>query len=217
MYDPDTIETDYYLGLDLGQSADPSALTVTERRLPVREATVTDSDHKAGTRVTGTPAYLVRHIQRFDLGTPYPDVVRRVATVYDAPETGDDPTLVMDASGVGAPVVDAFHEEGLNPVQITFTGGKQVTSDGRAYKVPKQDLVGTVQTLLQTRRLQVVGALDHADTLAREMKRFRVKTTDTGHMRFEHATESDTDDILLSLACVLWYAEKRPEPGFVVV
>lgn len=33
----------------------------------------------------------------------------------------------------------------------------------------------------------------------------------SGHTRFEHAAESDTDDILLSLACALWYVDQgRP-------
>ncbi|MCS3662314.1 hypothetical protein [Salinibacter ruber] len=213
MNDPNRIDTSQFLGLDLGQSSDPSALTVAEQQVPIQEEHPSAENPTGETR--GEPAYLVRHIERFDLGTPYPDVVRRVASVLGAPETGDDPTLIMDASGVGAPVVDQFHEEGLRPVEITFTGGNDVQRDGRRYSVPKSDLVGTVQTLLQSRRLQVVEELDLASALATEMKRFRVKTTTTGHVRFEHATESDTDDILLSLACALWYAE-RPTAGFVI-
>jgi hypothetical protein len=146
-------------------------------------------------------------IDRFDLGTPYTDVVRRVAAVKRAPETGEDPPVVMDATGVGAPVVDQFHEEGLRPRQIVFTGGTEATSEGRRHKVPKQDLATTVQTLLQAGRIKIAKDLSEAGQLVREMKQFRVKYSDSGHARFEHAAESDTDDVLLSLACALWYAE----------
>jgi hypothetical protein len=195
------VETEHILGLDLGQASDPSALTVTEKQVPQSGR----FEEKAG-----PPTYAVVHIDRFDLGTPYPEVVRRVAAVQRAPETGPDPTLVMDATGIGAPVVDQFHEEGLRPVQITFTGGQNVTDNGRdrSFGVPKKDLATTIQSLLQSERLKIAGALDHADTLAAEMKHFRVKISDSGHARFEHATESQTDDILLSLACAVWWAEQ---------
>ena len=199
MDNPDGYKTGHYLGLDLGQSSDPSALTVTEKRTPYE---------LDPTRSYGDPRFTVVHIDRFDLGTPYPEVVRRVAAVQRAPETGDDPPLVMDATGIGAPVVDQFREEGLNPVRIKFTGGQNVNRDGRTHKVPKQDLATTVQSLLQARRLTIAEGLDLAGQLVREMKQFRVKVSDSGHARFEHATESESDDVLLSLACALWYAER---------
>ena len=205
METPDRYETEHILGLDLGQSADPSALTVTEKRTPVYERGA------LGHRTErGQCSYSVVWIDRFDLGTSYTDVVRRAAAAQRAPETGDDPALVMDATGIGAPVVDQFHDEGLAPVEILFTGGNDVAKDGRTYKVPKADLATTVQTLLQASRLTIAEGLDHAAQLAKEMKRFRVKYTSAGNARFEHATESDSDDVLLSMACALWYAESAP-------
>lgn len=201
MDDPHGHETDYYLGLDLGQTSDPSALTVTEQRTPYVQR------RSAAHRTHGDPTYSVVWIDRFELGTPYTDVVKRTAAVKRAPETGDDPPLVMDATGVGAPVVDQFQEEGLRPVQILFTSGNEVSRDGQKHKVPKQDLATTVQALLQAGRLTIVEDLKLAGQLVREMKTFRVKIAESGHARFEHATESESDDVLLSLACALWYAE----------
>lgn len=209
MDDIDGRETEYILGLDLGQASDPSALTVTEKETPYVSA-------RHG-REHGDPSYAVVHIDRFDLGTPYPEVVRRTAAVQRAPETGEDPSLVMDATGVGAPVVDDFKEEGLDPVEIIFTSGDSVTSEGKTYKVPKADLATTVQVLLQTGRLAIAEDLDHAGQLVREMKQFRVKVTDAGHTRFEHAAESDSDDVLLSLACALWYGENAVQQESFIV
>jgi hypothetical protein len=197
--------TEYFLGLDLGQSSDPSALTVTERRTPLYERGIGLNGYDEG-----TPTYTVVHIHRFDLGTSYTDVVDEVAAVQESPVTGDDPPLVMDATGVGAPVVNQFQDEGLRPVQVLFTSGDEVTQEGRKYKVPKADLVTSIETLLQAGRLQIVESLDEAAQLVEEMRRFRVKYTPSGHARFEHATEADSDDVLLSLACALWYAENAP-------
>jgi hypothetical protein len=207
--DPDRYRTDHRLGLDLGQSADPSALTVTRRRVPVYESSVTgEVEH------TDPPQYAVVWIQRFDLGTPYRDVVRRTAAVRNAPETGRRPPLVMDATGVGAPVTEMFKEEGLRPVEILFTSGDSVSRDGQTYRVPKKDLATTVQRLLQSGQIKIVEDLELAPALVEEMKRFRVKYTEAGNARFEHAQESDTDDVLLSLACALWHAESRSDRVF---
>lgn len=203
MDNPDGHETEYYLGLDLGQSTDPSALAVTEERTPYVQ-----SRRNANKRHRDDPTYAVVWIDRFDLGTSYTDVVDRVQAVKSAPETGQDPTLVIDGTGVGAPVTDQFHDRDLHPEQILFTSGEEVRRDGHKHKVPKQDLATTVQSLLQAGRLTIAEDLDEAGQLVTEMKRFRVKWTDTGHARFEHATESDSDDVLLSLACALWYAER---------
>lgn len=205
MRDDQDFDIQHVLGLDLGQSSDPSALTVTEERTPLRIGPAGE-----GPVPDGPPQYRVVHIERFDLGAPYPEVVRRVAAVQRAPETGRDPELVMDATGLGAPVVDQFKEEGLTPVQIKFTGAEEVNRDRRrrTYGVPKKDLATTVQSLLQAGRLEIHESLEHAQTLTQEMKQFRVKVSDSGYARFEHATEAQTDDVLLSMACALWYLQR---------
>lgn len=207
MDEPDGHDIQHVLGLDLGQASDPSALTVTRVETPFVRSFDGPGD---GHRQFGKARYSTVWIERFDLGTPYPEVVRRVAAVKRAPETGSDATLVMDATGVGRPVVDQFEEEGLTPVQVVFTSGDSVKVGDGAYRVPKADIATTVQSLLQTGRLSIAEGLDGAGVLVREMKRFRVKYSQTGHARFEHATEGDSDDVLLSLACVLWYKEHAP-------
>jgi hypothetical protein len=40
-----------------------------------------------------------------------------------------------------------------------------------------------------------------------ELQKFRAKINlDTGEASFEHWRERDTDDVVLALACALWYA-----------
>jgi hypothetical protein len=178
------------IGLDIGQSQDHTALTAVE---------------DAG----GTPSeYHLRHVRRFELGTPYPQVAEEVAALVRGDAIGGDPTLVVDATGVGRPIVDMLEEEDLSPVSIWITGGDSVNRDGREYRVPKRELASTVQALLQAGRLKFAGGLPLRDVLTEELQKFRAKINiDTGEASFEHWRERDTDDVVLSLACALWHAE----------
>src|SRR5687768_2316723 len=73
----------YLTGLDLGQSADFTALVVAE------QATATDD------RGQLVPTYAVRHLERFALGTSYPAIVASVKALFAAkPLAGS--TLVID-------------------------------------------------------------------------------------------------------------------------
>ncbi len=213
MNDPHGHESAFIVGLDLGQSSDPSALSVIERRVPYKQHTRFAENHQGPTlqreettREHGQASYDVRHLDRFELGMPYREVAERATSVLEAPETGSDPTLVMDATGVGQAVREMFAS--VNPVEITFTSGDSVSRNGREYRVPKKDLATEMQSLLQGGRLRVAKGLPMAGAFAQEMKNFRVKYTSAGNARFEHATESDHDDLVLATAIGLWWSEQ---------
>jgi hypothetical protein len=87
--------------LDLGQSRDHSALAVVERA----DLILDEIDHATYARLTER-RYRVRFLKRIALGTPYPNVVERVREVVRAKPLVGRCTLVVDATGVGAPVVD---------------------------------------------------------------------------------------------------------------
>lgn len=199
----------FYAGLDIGQSQDYTALSIVEK---VRE----------------DPArYHLRHARRFELGTPYPEVAGEVAALMGRDELTRTsvtksqeghtiktrrrerpPTLVVDATGVGRPIVEMLKQEGLSPASIWITGGDSVTVDGTEYRVPKRELASTVQALLQSGRLLFAEDLPFREVLKDELKKFRAKINlDTGEASFEHWRERDTDDLVLALACALWYAE----------
>ena len=77
----------YYIGLDLGQTTDFTALCVLEQSV-LKTAVELDS------------AYALRHLQRFPLGTPYPEIVRDViAPLRTPPMPGA--FLVVDQTGGG--------------------------------------------------------------------------------------------------------------------
>jgi len=214
MDDPDGRDTEYIFGLDLGQSHDPSALVGVQKLTPYRKEKRRISRMKRETvRKEGDSTYHVTFMRRFDLGTPYTEVARQTAAVLEAPQAGEDPSLVVDAGGVGAPVIDQLKEEDLRPYEASIIGRGDVKRDGRELSVPKMDLATSVQILLQGGRLKVAEDLPLAEQLTKEMKRFRVKITDSGHARFEHATESDTDDLVIAAALALWFGEEEVGQG----
>src|SRR5262249_38820936 len=85
----------HFVGLDLGQPHEFTALAVLERPL------VSAEDVLARRR----PAYALRHLQRFPLGTPYPAVVRSVVALLRTPALSGA-TLAVDQTGVGRAVVE---------------------------------------------------------------------------------------------------------------
>lgn len=193
----------FTVGLDIGQSQDRTALVAVEE-------------------VGEKPRYHLRHVERFELGTPYPEVVGRVVELMNTsaltarkndPSTLDSPTqipptLVVDATGVGRPIVEMLGEQGLSPASIWITGGDNVNRDGMEYRVPKRELASTVQALLQSGRLRFAQDLPLREVLVDELQKFRAKINlDTGEASFEHWREQDTDDVVLALACALWYAD----------
>ena len=181
----------HFVGLDLGQQGDYTALSVLER---------------------SGEGYDVRHLERFELGTRYEAVARRASAILASPKLRGRPLLVVDATGVGRPVVEMLEAEGLHPVSVTITGGDSVTRGDtpREYRVPKRDLATTLQVLLQGGRLRIAKGLPMADVLRAEMQSFKIKVNlQTGHDSYEHWRDGDHDDLVLSVAMAAWAAEQR--------
>jgi hypothetical protein len=87
------------------------------------------------------------------LGTHYPKVVERVAAIMQSDIfKGHTVKLVVDMSGVGRPVVDMLREASLRPYAITITGGDTATLEKDGARVPKRELVTTLQAMLQQER-----------------------------------------------------------------
>ena len=200
---------EYYLGLDLGQAADYTALTIVERRdVPVGEPKIRYGEPYQETEWH----YCLRYVNRLPLGTRYPAIVKRVKAITNELARRGDGELVacaVDKTGVGAPVVDMLYEADLlcSIVPITITGGQEVHSDKGEYTVPKRDLASTLQVLLQTRRLKFAARLQFRDVLERELQNFKVKiNVATGHDSYEAWREGDHDDLVLSLALAVWHA-----------
>ena len=130
----------FFIGLDLGQKNDPTAVAVLQRFVSFRahQSPVLHSLH-------------VRHVERLPLGAPYPRVVERIREIVSHDHLAGDCSLAVDATGLGAPVVDMLRAARLNcdisPVNIT--GGDQQSRSGKTWNVPKRDLLACLQLPLE--------------------------------------------------------------------
>jgi hypothetical protein len=199
----------FVVGLDLGQAQDYTALCVVEHLLPKADA---EEDPPFYLRdLVAAPLwqpnqYHCRHLQRFKLGTRYPEIVSEVANILRSPQLRGA-ALVVDGTGVGRAVIDMFVDAELNPIAISITGGDTVTRDGSYYRVPKRDLVGAVQVPLQDKRLKFADSLRLVPTLIEEMLAFRVKITDTAHDTYGAWREGQHDDLILAVMMAVWWLQ----------
>jgi Terminase RNaseH-like domain len=182
----------YVVGVDLGQTADYTAITILEER--------------------EKNSYDVRYLERLR-NTPYHSIVRRLGhLVKMLPER---PSMAVDATGVGRPVIDMIRDAHLPATvyAITLTGGDTVVRNGMERHVPKRDVASTIAVLLQTGRLRIARGLKESETLLRELLNFRVKISLAGHDSYEAWREQEHDDLVLAVGLAAWLFEKGSD-GF---
>jgi hypothetical protein len=194
----------YTIGVDLGQVYDHSALAVVERLVQVGEFQDEPRDD----------FHHVVHLQRWDLGTPYREVVAAVSHLIQRAKL-QEALVVLDGTGIGGAVVKLFQEAYQRNQLGAFWPRSYVITGGRETKhglVPKRELVAKLQTQLQAGRLKVAARLQLAEVLKREMLQFRAKTLPTGGDTYEAARERDHDDIVLAVALACWARHSLTEP-----
>jgi hypothetical protein len=185
----------YFVGLDLGQANDYTAAAVLEEMA------------KGG----GEKDYAVRHLERYR-HVSYPEIVDRILALLNSAVLKHRNTLIIDGTGVGAPVLDMFRKRNRQFRGVLITGGDTETrgEDG-LYRVPKRNLVSGLQILLQSERLKIAGSLELAQTLKAELLNFKVDINlKTTHDSYEAWREGDHDDLVLAAALAAWGASKVP-------
>lgn len=209
----------FYIGVDLGQLSDHTAVTVVQRlekRTPQPPRVAQHDPFGGQTLYNRQPdlvertGYHLRHAERLPLGTPYTAVAERVKALQDSPALrASDTVVVADTTGVGLPVFEMLKTAGVSGLQgVTITSGDAVTRDGPISRVPKRDLVSTVQVLLQQGALKFADGLEQGAVLRHELLNFKAKINlATGHDSYEAWREGDHDDLVLSLAMACWHAE----------
>jgi hypothetical protein len=204
--------SDYYVGLDLGQSADYTALAVVQR-VPT---------YNPQTGKHGVELHL-RHLERYPLKTPYTVTADEVRDLLRGSPFADNirdgfrlrratTQLIVDKTGVGVAVTDLLKERGINFIGVTITGlGQRVHSNGlRDYSVPKMDLVAALEVPFHTGILKVAQGLEGWPKLREELLNFRRKQNKvTAHISYEHWRESDHDDLVLAAALACWKAQYK--------
>jgi hypothetical protein len=194
--------TRYFMGVDLGQARDPTAIAV------VRRHRVTEwyGHPKKPLERLKSEVFQVGFLERVPLGTTYPTIVGHVGRLLQRGIWINNIDLSIDKTGVGRPVADLFDAAGIEFKAVTITGGfEEIRVAHNDFRVLKMQLVSQLQALLHSGSLQIQKELIDAETLVRELQDFRVNYTDSGRMQFG-AREGKHDDLVLALAIAAWDA-----------
>jgi hypothetical protein len=219
----------FYLGLDLGQTNDYTALVVIERVShrpldPMGALRTASPEYRKKFEIPDT--YEVRHAERMLLHTTYPQIVANVVKFLRIPElVRSRVALAVDATGVGRPVFELFEQEvyasdlprkpDLLPVMIT--AGNSETEPNGMYGVPKRELIHRAVKYMQKEELLIAKELEHTQILTDELQNFRLKINiATGHDTYEGWREKDHDDLVLALCIALWAAEGGDQGAFTI-
>lgn len=184
------------LGVDIGQKRDPTAVCVAEGEW--RDVEGRTESH-----------FVIRHLERLPLGTVYPRVADRIARVTDQvrARSGERPTVFVDATGVGTPVVDLLRERVLSGevVAVWFTYGDQRTEtwegDHLRVSLGKSHMVSRLQALIGSGRLHLPRSRE-AGALTEELLNYELRVDQSGHESFGAFRTGTHDD----LACALGLA-----------
>ena len=197
---------DWFLGLDLGQLQDYTAAALIRRTVFPRSGRL--------------PIFDVLQLRRWELGVAYPAIVRDVSDLLTQPGTDGQlhfpgARLVVDATGVGKPILDLFRElPGLHErtVGITITGGagSSFNASSGTFHVAKTELVGALQALRGQDRFRIAANVKEAAAVARELGTFSSKLTPSGALTFEAWRSGDKDDLVLAIVLPLWLARFYP-------
>jgi hypothetical protein len=201
----------YFIGVSLGQAQERTALAVVETQ-----------QEQYGCE----PVCKVRHLKRYDIGTSFPDVIEDTINTAEGiiEQAKQKPALILEATGVGAPVVNLFHRERQKHGQTTgyrlkvdgmaaamITAGDMESSEHqqhvRYYRLPKRNMASVVQVLLQTGCLKIAPQLAEMQTLLTELQNFKVKiNTAASSDSFDPLREGEEDDLVFSVAVACWHA-----------
>lgn len=198
----------HFIGLDIGRAQDNSAITVIARRIEAVEPLAPEP-------VTTIAMYYVVMMQRYPLLTPYFALEEEVSRIWVSPQMlTNEKHLIVDATGVGSPVVENLIQYRHLPAQaVIITGGESArqTGDG-VYNVSKSNLVTALLDIVQRKRLKILEGVKDADAFFNQLDVFGYHVNkDTGTLSYEASMAKIHDDLVISTALAVWYAERvRP-------
>ena len=161
--------------------------------------------------------YIVRYLERLPLGTPYPDVARHIAGLVAGLLARGvvRPRVMVDSTGVGAPVVDlvreALHMRSRDLIACTFTHGENYTQNdeyhadrGSTASVGKAYLVSRLQALLQTGRIKLPKTHE-TEVLSRELQDYEIKVDADANFKAGAFKVGSHDDLVTALGLTAIY------------
>lgn len=178
------------LGVDVGQSVDPTAAVVVETDERVVEPAAGSfklQDH-----------YLVRHAETLPLGTPYPAVVDRLVAVIA--RLDGDVQVRVDATGVGKPVIDALRPRvpGVTVVAVHFVPGTKLVwrPDRLSVLMGKEYMAQRLMALFENGRIHIPEV---AAKLRAELRDYELRVSRDGKVKIGTGKPGGHDDLVTGL------------------
>jgi phage FluMu gp28-like protein len=177
----------FFVGVDLGKKHDYSTIVIVE---------------KCGDEL------LVRGAERIPLGTPYSRLVEILREVVRRPELAGRCSVVVDATGLGEPVMEMIRrgDLGCDVTAAVISGGNRAgrKKTGKYKTVPKHDLMIGLQVALEDEELKIARRMTETRALVKELTDMRVN--DRGGMGAEGSGQHD--DLVMAVALACWRAKR---------
>jgi hypothetical protein len=180
-----------YIGVDIGQSQDPTAIVVAD---PV----IRDNEIH----------YVIRFLRRLPLGISYPAIIEEIIRIYqNIPEPEGKhrlhKQLWIDATGVGKPVVDLIRTNApyIKLHEVFIAGGEgrnKINPWTRAIKLPKAYLVSRLQVMMSCGRIHLPKT-EEALVLQEELMNFTIKVNENANLKFGAFKVGAHDDLVTAL------------------
>ncbi|MBS1829748.1 MAG: terminase family protein [Acidobacteria bacterium] len=175
--------SNYFIGVDLGQSHDYTAISILERHV----------HHSA-----------LRYLQRIPLQTSYEQIATTIVDITNHPSLAGSPKhLIIDGSGVGAPVIENIRQSCPNAAlhTVILTPGANQKHNGNTHHIPRNELLSTLETGFQNQSLHISGDLPLAPALIEELQNLRRHPSQGSPQPIRRAIH---DDLVFATALAYW-------------
>ena len=174
----------FYAGL--GVALDQSAFAILQKEEIPRRG-------ENGNPLDPRVEFWLRHVEHFERGASYPDILETVKARLNAEPLRDNYALWTN---VPQPVARLFIMADVRTYTMDLTAGDTLSNNGRFWSVPRSHITSAVQVLLQTKRLRFAEGLPDVQSLAQELTRFQI-------------TDNADSALALAVAMPAWYAHRR--------
>ena len=195
----------YILGASLGTGMQPTAIAVIEQEIS-----------QNGNWRAGIEALRLRHLERVPLDDGIPETVAQVKALLGREEIKERESaggaeVVLDITGTGHAPVELFKGAGINPQLVMITGATTVEEETKPndWRIPKIELIGTLQMLLEDNRLKMARELDLVSDLTDELNQFSMRPPRINPNDPEAWREGQFDDLVFAVAIAAWRANKH--------
>ena len=200
----------YYIGVDLGQVNEPTAIAVLE---------FSESLGPERNRVTWQFPVIKRwallQVERMRLGKEFSDVARRVGQIaryfggphrplpgsawyYRGPAV--TVTVIADATGLGSPVLEMIRKEPMRAeiVGVKITCGSGANKADKRWNVAKTELLGRLAAMVDNGELSAAEDLENKEQWLEEMESVNAETL-----------QGNPDDMVIATALACWWARRK--------